>query len=111
MHLVHLTFHALRFTGHVHDSCLSLRSLFMTNTLHRYGDEHSLRNDFIVFAIPCRGHNDQDSVPKLREFLRMAVKHDPVNIGDGSKGGMYRPNKSLNPLAHWSRDTKPDIEE
>ena len=67
----------------------------MTNTLHRYGDERSLRNDFIVFAIPCRGHNDQDSVPKLREFLRMAVKHDPVNIGDGSKGGMYRPNKSL----------------
>jgi hypothetical protein len=83
----------------------------MTNTLHRYGDERSLRNDFIVFAIPCRGHNDQDSVPKLREFLRMAVKHGPVNIGDGSKGGMYRPNKSLNPLAHWSRDTKPDIEE
>ena len=38
----------------------------MTNTLHRYGDEHSLRNDFIVFAIPCRGHNDQDSVPKLQ---------------------------------------------
>lgn len=83
----------------------------MTNTLHRYGDEHSLRNDFIVFAIPCRGHNDQDSVPKLRQFLRMAVKYNPVNIGDGSKGGMYRPNKSLNPLAHWSRDSKPDIEE
>ena len=81
----------------------------MTNTLHRYGDEHSLRNDFIVFAIPCRGHNDQDSVPKLREFLRMAVKHDPVNIGDGSKGGMYRPNKSLNPMAHWSRDTQARI--
>jgi hypothetical protein len=83
----------------------------MTNTLHRYGDSKTLRNDFIVFAIPCRGYNDKDSVPKLREFLRMAVKYRPVNIGDGSKGGMYRPSTKLNPLAHWKRKTQPDIEE
>jgi hypothetical protein len=83
----------------------------MTNTLHRYGDSKSLRDDFIVFAIPCRGYNDKDCVPKLREFLRMAVKYKPVNIGDGSKGGMYRPSRKLNPLAHWFRKTQPAIEE
>ena len=83
----------------------------MTNTLHRYGDSRTLQNDFIVFAIPCRGYNDKDCVPKLREFLRMAVKHNPVNIGDGSKGGMYRPSKELNPLAHWTRKNEPAIEE
>jgi hypothetical protein len=83
----------------------------MTNTLHRYGDAHSLRNDFIVFAIPCRGYNDKDCVPKLREFLRMAAKYNPINIGDGSRGGMYRPSKKLNPLAHWFRKNQPDIQE
>ncbi len=83
----------------------------MTNTLHSYGDSESLCNDFIVFAIPCRGYNDKDCVPKLREFLRMAVKYKPVNLGDASKGAIYRPSKKLNPLAHWFRNNRPDFEE
>ena len=82
----------------------------MTNTLHRYGNLQNLHDDFIVFAIPCRGHNDQDSVPKLKRFLRMASRHNPVNLGDGSHGGIYRPSKALNPTAHWSRDSAPDFE-
>jgi hypothetical protein len=82
----------------------------MTNTLHRYGNQKNLRNDFIVFAIPCRGYNDQDSVPKLKRFLRLASKHNPVNLGDGSRGGIYRPSKRLNPLAHWLRKSNPDFE-
>ena len=82
----------------------------MTNTLHRYGDKRNLRNDFIVFAIPCRGHNDEDSVPKLKRFLRAATKYKPVNLGDGSHGGAYRPSKNLNPTAHWLRESEPDFE-
>ena len=82
----------------------------MTNTLHRYGDEQSLRNDFIVFAIPCRGYNDTDCVGKLKEFLRMAVKHKHINLGDGTQGGMYRPSANLNPLAHWFRKTESDMD-
>ncbi len=82
----------------------------MTNTLHRYGNEKSLRNDFIVFAIPCRGYNDQDSVPKLKRFLQLAASHNPVNLGDGSHGGIYRPSRNLNPTAHWRRKTEPDFE-
>jgi len=82
----------------------------MTNTLHRYGNEQNLRHDFIVFAIPCRGYNDQDSVPKLKRFLRLACQYKPVNLGDGSHGSIYRPAKRLNPLAHWFRKSDPDFE-
>jgi hypothetical protein len=75
----------------------------MTNTLHRYGAPETLENDFIVFAMSARGVNDQGSVPKFQEFLRIAEKHGPINLGDATKGGVYRPSKRLNPLAHWFR--------
>jgi len=81
----------------------------MTNTLHRYGNEKNLYNDFIVFAIPCRGYNDQDSVPKLKRFLQLASKYNPVNMGDGSHGSIFRPSKALNPTAHWSRRNEHDF--
>ena len=35
----------------------------MTNTLHRFGDADSFRDDYVVFAIASRGKNEQDSVP------------------------------------------------
>ena len=44
-------------------------------------------------------------------FLRLALKHNPVNIGDATKGGMLRPRRDLNPTAHWKRDQRPDPEE
>jgi hypothetical protein len=83
----------------------------MTNTLHRYGDADSLKNDYIVFAIPCRGRNDRDCAPKLRQFLRTALKFHPVNVGDGARGGMYRPSVALKPTVHWRRDTSPDVDQ
>jgi hypothetical protein len=76
----------------------------MTNTLHRSGNYENLGNDFIVFALPCRGYNTEGSVEKLRLFLRMAVKHRPVNLGDGSNGSIYQPSKHLKPTAHWTRE-------
>lgn len=75
----------------------------MTNTLHRYGSPDSLRDDFIVFAMPTRA-NAEGSVPKLQAFLRAALKHDPVNVGNARRGGLYRPSEHLTPIAHWSRD-------
>ncbi len=81
----------------------------MTNTLHRFGDAASFRDDYIVFAIPSRGNNDPDSVPKLRRFLEMAVPFHPVNLGDARHGGALRPSRSMNPAAHWNRGTKPDF--
>ncbi len=80
----------------------------MTNTLHRFGDAESFRDDYVVFAMCCRGKNDQDALPKLRRFLEMAVPYRPVNLGDARNGGALRPSKSMNPTAHWNRDRTPD---
>jgi hypothetical protein len=81
----------------------------MTNTLHRFGDADSFRDDYIVFAMCSRGKNDEDSVPKLRRFLEMALRFNPVNLGDARNGGALRPSKSMNPLSHWKRDIQPDF--
>lgn len=81
----------------------------MTNTLHRFGDADSFRDDYIVFAMCSRGKNDEDSVPKLRRFLEMALSFNPVNLGDARNGGALRPSKSMNPFSHWKRDIKPDF--
>src|SRR5574341_163254 len=91
----------------------------MTNTLHRYSDHYAfegsahpqpITDDYIVFAMASRGLNDENLVEKYRRFLRLALKHDPVNIGDASKGGALRPRADMNPTAHWRRDHTPDPE-
>jgi hypothetical protein len=81
----------------------------MTNTLHRYGKSESFRDDYVVFAIPCRGKNDEDCVPKLKRFLEMALPFKPVNLGDAIHGGAFRPSAEMNPTAHWTREMKPDF--
>jgi len=92
----------------------------MTNTLHRYSEHYAFEpppnpqpvdNDFIVFAMASRGINDEQLVEKYRTFLRLALKHNPVNIGDATKGGVLRPRQDLNPTAHWKRDQLPNPEE
>jgi len=50
----------------------------MTNTLHRFGPSPSFADDYIVFAMCARGKNDVDALPKLRQFLEMAVRFKPV---------------------------------
>jgi hypothetical protein len=82
----------------------------MTNTLHRYGSADSFKDDYIVFAIPARGINDQGAVEKERRFLEIARKHNPVNMGDASHGAVFRPSKKLNPLVHWFRNLTRDFE-
>jgi hypothetical protein len=91
----------------------------MTNTLHRFSEHYAVEpkpdptpveNDFIVFAMATRGVNDDDLTEKYKTFARLALAHDPVNVGDATKGGIYRPDPALNPLAHWRRDDRPDPE-
>jgi hypothetical protein len=81
----------------------------MTNTLHRFGDAESFRDDYIVFAIASKGKNDQGALPKLRKFLEMAVSYGPVNLGDARHGGALRPCKAMHPTSHWNRDMTPDF--
>lgn len=89
------------------------REYQMTNTLHRYSEHYAferlpnpvaVEDDYIVFAMASRGVNDDNLVEKYRSFLRLALKHNPVNIGDATKGGTLRPRRDLNPTAHWKRD-------
>ncbi|MFQ5898928.1 MAG: hypothetical protein ACE5JN_11875 [Candidatus Methylomirabilia bacterium] len=91
----------------------------MTNTLHRYSDHYAqtpregvapVENDYIVFAMASRDLNDENLVEKYRTFVRLALRHNPVNVGDATKGGLLRPQPRLTPLAHWQREQRPDAE-
>jgi hypothetical protein len=82
----------------------------MTNTLHRFGDAESFRDDYVIFAMCSKGRNDQDSLPKLKRFLELAVPFKPVNLGDAIHGGALRPAKNMNPASHWNRDIAPDFQ-
>ena len=62
----------------------------MTNTLHRRGTRERLRNDYIIFATTARGVNREGSAPKLRQFLRICLKHNPVNVGSSKQGNILQ---------------------
>lgn len=79
----------------------------MTNTLHLYGRAKSFDDDYIIFAIPCKGLNDQGAVEKLKAFLEICSRHDPVSVGN-SEMSSYRPSTKLRPSVHWSRELAPD---
>jgi len=68
----------------------------MTNTLHRYGDSETLRTDFIVFAMAGKGYNDEGALEKAKTFLRFSIKYNPINMGNGKDGSLFRPEKDLN---------------
>ena len=61
----------------------------MTHTLHRRGTAKSLSEDYVMLCLPAIGVNDEGHDPKLQEFLRIALRHDPVNIGAISMGNMF----------------------
>ena len=81
----------------------------MTNTLHRYGSPESLTDDYIVFTIPARGINDLGAETKVRAFLQASLKYNPVNLGDASKGSIFRPSKSLNLVSAYVRRRRHSI--
>jgi hypothetical protein len=41
-----------------------------------------------MLMIHAVGVNDENTTPKFQEFLRIALRHNPVNIGSVSMGGM-----------------------
>jgi hypothetical protein len=81
----------------------------VTNTLHRYGNSESFRDDYVLFALPCKGKNDEGAIDKLKTFLRICARHKPANMGNGNFGS-YQPSRHLNPTAHWNRDFSQDYE-
>jgi len=65
----------------------------MTHSLHRRGTAESLSQDYVMLCLTAIGFNDENHDPKLQEFLRIALRHDPVNIGAISLGNMYSNSK------------------
>jgi hypothetical protein len=82
----------------------------MTNTLHRLGDSESFRDDYIVFAMAAKAAYDDDTLSKLKRFLRIAVEYKPVNLGDARHGGALRPSRNMQPTSHWKRDVALDFD-
>jgi hypothetical protein len=76
----------------------------MTNTLHRFGPASEFQDDYILFAICTRGKNDENARERLRTFLEICARHQPVNLGDARRGAVLKPSDKLNPAAHWRRD-------
>ena len=70
----------------------------MTNTLHRRGTIESLRNDYIIFAHTARTINDAGSAPKIQEFMRICLKHHPVNMGDSKQGNVHQDDIDIQQL-------------
>jgi hypothetical protein len=61
----------------------------VTHTLHRQGTEEGLSNDYIFLCMAAKGINEDGSGDKMREFLRIMLRHNPVNIGDMRTGNMH----------------------
>ena len=82
----------------------------MTNTLHRFGKPEDLKDDYVVFTLTSPGFNDIGAVPKARNFLRMALKYNPVNLAGETKiGPVYRPEKNLNLFTLYVRGRKETV--
>jgi hypothetical protein len=60
----------------------------MTHTLHRRGSRESLSGDYTMIMLRAVGYNEEDHVRKIREFLRIALRHNAVNIGSVTGGGI-----------------------
>jgi hypothetical protein len=61
----------------------------MTHTLHRRGSRESLDKDYVLLCMAAKGINEDGSEEKMRDFLRINLRHNPVNIGDMRTGNMF----------------------
>jgi hypothetical protein len=76
----------------------------MTNTLHRQGTEEELKQDYVIFSTTAKGITREGSAPKIQEFMRICLKHNPINIGNGSQGNILQDNVDIHELIDNLRD-------
>jgi hypothetical protein len=67
----------------------------MTNTLHRRGTRDNLKNDYVIFCTPAKGFNSEGSASKIQEFIRICLKYNPLNMGDGQQGNILQDDLNL----------------
>lgn len=58
----------------------------MTHTLHRVGTYENLQKDYVVFAMAAQGVNRDGAAEKLKQFLQIVLKYNPINFGDMKTG-------------------------
>ena len=61
----------------------------MTHTLHRRGIKEGLDKDYVILCMAAKSINENGAGDKIREFLRINLRHNAVNIGDMRTGNMY----------------------
>lgn len=62
----------------------------MTHTLHRVANLQDFKEDFVILVMPAKGiNNDENIVEKLKKFLRIFERHNPVNLGGIGIGHLY----------------------
>jgi len=61
----------------------------MTHTLHRSDSKADLLSEYVFLMMSAKGINDTGSAEALREFLRIASRFAPVNMGDMRSGSIY----------------------
>jgi hypothetical protein len=76
----------------------------MTNTLHRQGLAEDLRQDYTIFVHTAKGINREGSAEKIRAFMRICLKHNPVNMGDMKIGSMHQDNVRMEELIGKQED-------
>jgi hypothetical protein len=76
----------------------------MTNTLHRQGKVEDLKHDYVIFATTARGITREGAAPKLQEFMRICLKHDPVDIGDSKQGNILQDDIDIQRLIANQKD-------
>ena len=77
----------------------------MTHTLHRVGQPESLEKDYVVLVMSAKGINDKGSSAKLRRALGLALKFNPVNVGDMKTGSMYSKGTDVEKILDGVKDS------
>ena len=62
----------------------------MTNTLHRQGTAGKLKEDYVVFMTTATGINREKSASEIRQFMRICLKYNPINMGNIKQGNIYQ---------------------
>ena len=70
----------------------------MTNTLHRQGRPEDLQHDYVIFVHTAKGINREGSAGKIRQFMKICLKHNPVNMGDVKLGSMHQSDVNIEAL-------------
>lgn len=62
----------------------------MSHSLHRYGSEKSLQNDYVIYARASRFVNREGCGPKLRKILDIFLSEKAVNFGSSHAGKSFK---------------------